>query len=181
MYKRYFRKKDPICKPENIQWIEMTGSEFYRFVNSPEGQGRYFIDMGDVVLESSKRESQVHRAEKDHSDYLKEQEEGWSIVSLYTVEDENGCSGEEVAMDGTQNVESEAILRVETAALRKAITLLDLESYRLIYALYIADKRYTERELAHKLGVSQNAINKQKKKTLQKLKFLVVKIQKSSQ
>lgn len=181
MYKRYFRKKDPICKPENIQWIEMTGREFYRFVNSPEGQGRYFIDMGDVVLESSKRESQVHRAEKDHSDYLKEQEEGWSTVSLYTVEDENGCSGEEVAMDETQNVESEAILRVETAALRKAITLLDLESYRLIYALYIADKRYTERELAHKLGVSQNAINKQKKKTLQKLKFLVVKIQKSSQ
>ena len=83
MYKRYFRMKDPKCKPDEIEWTEMTGSEFYRFVNSPEGQGRYFIDMGDVVLESSKREAQVHRAEKDHSDYLKEQEEGWSIVSLY--------------------------------------------------------------------------------------------------
>lgn len=181
MYKRYFRMKDPKCDPEKIKWIEMTGSEFYRFVNSPEGQGRYFIDMGDVVLESSKREAQVHRVEKDHSDYLKEQEEGWSTVSLYSIENENGCSGEEAARDETQDVEAAAILRIETAALRRALRCLDSENYKLIYALYIADKRYTERELAHKLGVSQNAINKQKKKTLQKLKFLVVKIQKSSQ
>ena len=82
MYKRYFRMRDPKCRPEQVEWIEMTGSEFYRFVNSPESKGRYFIDMGDVVLESSKREAQVHRAEKDHSDYLKEQEDGWSTVSL---------------------------------------------------------------------------------------------------
>lgn len=181
MYKRYYRMDNPECKPDEIKWIEMTGSEFYRFVNSPEGQGRYFIDMGDVVLESSKREAQIHRAEKDHSDYLKEQEEGWSTVSLYTIEDESGCSGEEVARDETQDVETAAMLRIETAALRQALKCLDSENYRLIYALYLADKRYTERELAHKLGVSQNAINKQKKKTLQKLKILVVKIQKSSQ
>ena len=181
MYKRYFRMKAPKCKPEKIKWIEMTGKEFYRFVNSPEGQGLYFIDMGDVVLESSKREAQIHRAEKDHSDYLKEQEVGWSTVSLYSIENENGCSGEEVARDETQDVETAAMLHIETSALQQALKCLDLENYRLIYALYIADERYTERELAHKLGVSQNAINKQKKKTLQKLKFLVVKFQKSSQ
>lgn len=181
MYKRYFRMDDPKCKQDEIKWIEMTGSEFYRFVNSPEGQGRYFIDMGDVVLESSKGEAQVHRAEKDHSDYLKEQEEGWSIVSLYTIEDENGCSGEEVVRDETQDVETEAILHIEYKALSSALSHLDTESRKLIYALYLTDTQKTERELALQSGVSQVAIHKQKKKILAKLKFLVIKFQKSSQ
>lgn len=181
MHKRYFRMKDPGCQRNEVEWIEMTGGEFYQLVNSPEGRGRYFIDMGDVVLESSKHEAQVHRAEKDHSDYLKEQEEGWSTVSLYTIEDENGCGGEEIAGDETQDVEAAAMMRMDTAALRQALKCLDSESYRLIYALYISDERYTERELAQELGVSQNAINKQKNKILKSLKFLVVKIQKSSQ
>lgn len=88
-------------------------------------------------------------AEKDHSDYLKEQEESWTALSLYAIADKNGCSGEEVIRDETQDVEAEAILRMETEALRRAITLLDSESYRLIYALYLASTQKTERELAH--------------------------------
>lgn len=179
MYTRYFRRKDPKCRPEEIEWIEMSGKEFYRFVNSTEGQERHFIDMGDVVLEASKREAQIHRAEKDHSDYLKEQEEGWSTLSIYA--DEHGYSGEEIIADEAHDVESEAIMRIETAALQKALTRLDSQSYQLIHALYLADNQKTEREIAQELGVSQNAINKQKKKILKTLKFLVVKLQKSSQ
>lgn len=181
MYTRYFRMKNPKYRSEKVEWIEMAGKEFYRFVNSPEGQGRYFIDMGDVVLEASKHEAQLHRAEKDHSDYLKEQEEGWSTLSIYAIEDENGCSGEEVARDKMQDVEAEVIMRTETAALRKALAQLDPESYRLILALYLTDERKTEREIAREYGVSQVAIHKQKKKALNALKFLVIKIQKSSQ
>ncbi len=37
MYKRFFWMKDPKCKLEQIEWVEMTGQEFYRFINSPEG------------------------------------------------------------------------------------------------------------------------------------------------
>jgi len=144
----------------------MTGKEFYRFVNSPEGQGRHFIDMGDVVLEASKHEAQVHRAEKDHSDYLKEQEEGWSIVSIYTIEDENGCNGEEVAVDETQDVETEAIMRIETAALRKALIRLDSESYQLIHALYLADTRKTLRQLSLDSGIPVMTLQDRKKKIL---------------
>lgn len=166
MYKRYFRLKNPKCKPEKVEWIEMTGKEFYRFVNSPEGQGRHFIDMGDVVLEASKHEAQVHRAEKDHSDYLKEQEEGWSIVSIYTIEDENGCNGEEVAVDETQDVETEAIMRIETAALRKALIRLDSESYQLIHALYLADTRKTLRQLSLDSGIPVMTLQDRKKKIL---------------
>lgn len=64
MYKRYFRMKDPRCKPNEIEWIEMAGSEFCRFVNSPEGCDRHFIDMDDVVLEASEFEARSFKAEK---------------------------------------------------------------------------------------------------------------------
>ena len=181
MYKRYFRKKDPTCKPEHIQWIEMTGSEFYHFVNSPEGKGRYFIDMGDVVLEASESEARSYKVEKNHNYYIQTQEDGWSVLSLYAIEDENGCSGEETVIDETQDVEAVAIMHIEHKSLVSAFSHLDEESRQLILALYLADTRKTERELALEYGVSQVAIHKQKKKILARLKFLVIKFQKSQQ
>ena len=181
MYKRYFRKKDPKCKPNEIEWIEMTGSEFYRFVNSPEGQGRHFIDMDDVVLEASEPEARSFKTEKNHSYYIQTQEEGWDTLSIYAIEDKNGCNGEEVVMDETQDVEAEVMERIAHEELLSAFSRLDAESRQLIHALYLADTRKTERELAQECGVSQVAIHKQKKKILATLKFLVIKSQKSQQ
>ena len=118
------------------------------------------------MLESSKREAQVHRAEKDHSDYLKEQEDGWSTVSLYAIEDENGCSGEEIVRDETQDVETEAMMRIETAALRKALECLDSENYRLIHALYFADTCKTLHQLSLESGIPVMTLQDRKKKIL---------------
>lgn len=107
MCKRYFRKKDPNCPLEKVEWIEMTGTEFYNFINAPENKNRYFIDMDDVVLEGTKDEAREQRAVKDRSDYLQEQESGWSIVSLYTITDENGCSGEGVTARDSYSPQSD--------------------------------------------------------------------------
>lgn len=181
MYKRFFRMKDPNCRTEEIEWIEMSGKEFYRFIKAPQNQERYFIDMGDVVLETTKAEARIYRAEKDHSDYLKEQEGHQIILSIYTLERELGCNGEEAISDETENVEDKAILRIESRALHIALSRLDKESYQLIYSSYLAPEKKTERELARERGLSQVAVHKQKKKILDTLKFLVIKIQKSSQ
>lgn len=181
MSKRYFRRREPQCGPEAAGWIEMTGREFYQFVNSPEGRGRHFIDMGDVVLESTEMEAKLYRAERDRSDYLREQAEKWSTLSMYAFEDEYECSGEEIVADTVQDVEDEVILRTEVKALRSALSLLDAESCRLICALYLDDELKTERELAAEYGVSQVAVHKRKKKILNTLKLLVIKNEKSSQ
>ena len=45
MYKRYFIKKDPNCRKKDIEWIELSGREFYRFVNDPANKDRHFVDM----------------------------------------------------------------------------------------------------------------------------------------
>lgn len=178
MYTRYFRKKDPFCKPESIEWIEMSGREYYCFVSNPKNIGRYFMNMGDVVLECTEAEYKKYKAEDDHSSYILEQEAGWITQSLEDAAKEANVCREELVADETQDVESEAIRRIELAALRSALSQLDLNSYQLIRALYSSTDRKTERELAEAAAVSQNAIHKQKEKIL---KILVVKIQKSSQ
>ena len=179
MYKRYFRKKDPACRPEDIEWIEMSGKEFYRFVTSPDGKGRYFIDINNAVLETTKEEAQIHRAEKDRSDYLREREGKYIILSLQGLE-EDGYS-DAIFEDKLQDVESDAIALAGCDELLAALDQLDAESYSLIYSLYLDTEKKTERQMASILGISQAAINKRKKKILKTLKFLVVKSQKSSQ
>ena len=178
---RYFRKRDPHCKPEAIEWIEMSGSEYYRFVTDPKNNGRYFLNMGDVVLECTKAEYKRYKAEDDHSSYILEQETDWITLSLEAAAVEKGICREELIADMAQDVEDEAIRRIEITALHSALAQLDTKSYQLISALYALQNRKTERELAMLEAVSQNTIHKQKEKILKTLKILVVKFQKSSQ
>ena len=181
MYTRYFRKKDSPCSPETVEWIEMSGREYYCFVTDPQNRDRYFVDMGDVVLECSEAEHKKFKAEDDHSSYILEQEDGWITQSLEDTARERDICWEELIGDLTQDVEGIALHRIEVGILHKALTQLDEESYQLIYALYFAKERATEKKLADAMAVSQNAIHKRKKKILKTLKILVVKFSKSSQ
>jgi RNA polymerase sigma factor (sigma-70 family) len=174
LFKRYFKKKDPNCETTNTEWIEMTGLEYYQFMQSPDSKGRFFIDMGDSVLECSIQDFRQYKAEQNHKEYLRKHQEGWITLSLYADEVENGYNGEELIEDDTQNVENNAIHTMEVDALQAALSHLDSKSYRLIYALYLADQKKSERELAAEYGVSQNAIHKQKKKILKKLEQMLI-------
>lgn len=170
MYKRYFRKKDCTPGEKEDKWVEMTGREYYQFVTDAKNKGRHFIDMGDVVLEVTETEALDYKAEVNHQYYIKSQESGWSTVSLYTAEDKNGCSGEEVAVDAVQDVEIAAILRVEMAALQKAFAQLDTESCQLIYALYLSNPRKTLRQVSQESGLPVMTLQDRKKKILEFLR-----------
>lgn len=169
MYTRYFRKKDSLCKPEAIEWIEMSGEEYYHFITDPKNKNRYFVDMGDVVLEATVENARSYKAEQNHHYYIQSQEEGWCTLSIYAVEDENGCSGEEVVRDESQDVETEVILRIEKAVLQNALNHLDSESYQLIHALYLADTRKTLRQLSLESNIPVMTLQDRKKKVLAQL------------
>lgn len=118
MARQYFRKKDPSAQiPE---WIEMNGREFYRFTKSPEGRGRYFIDMDDVVIEASKAEYEEWHREKALRDYWekKAQEDKLTILSLHSDAITENGTGEDVIPDDKVNVEEESILRAEVKELK---------------------------------------------------------------
>ncbi len=166
---RYFRLK-PNCSPEKVEWIEMTGKEFYHFVKSPEGQNRHFIDMGDVVLEATEAQARQYKTEQNHRCYILAQEEGWSTSSIHTIADKSGYVGEEIIRDDSQDVEAEVILRMERRALQAALYELDEESRILIQTLYLADTRKTLRQLSQDSGIPVMTLQDRKKKILLRLR-----------
>ena len=68
--------------PHKVEWIAINGKEFYQLITSPAGKGRYFIDMDEFMIESTEAEYKDWRREKDHSDYLRKQEETVQLLSL---------------------------------------------------------------------------------------------------
>lgn len=181
MAKQYYIKKDPAVSGPDIEWTALNGKEFYQLITSPAGKGRYFIDMDDFMIEASETEYAEWRREKNHSDYLRKQEKEIQMLSLHTdMYSEDGVSKEDIRDQGT-DTEAEAIASIVRRALNTALNSLDPESYLIIDTLILSPGDKRERDLASEFGLSQKAINKRKKKILENLKKLVLKLEKSQQ
>lgn len=178
MAKQYYIKKNPLAIGSNIEWAAINGKEFYQLITSPAGKGRYFIDMDDFMIESTEAEYKDWRREKNHSDYLHEQEAQVQLLPLHDSEDSG--KGDFIS-DIFASTEEQAITSILRKSLKEAINSLDDESYTIIDALILAHDRKSERDLASEFGLSQKAINKRKKKILKNLKLLVLKVEKSQQ
>ena len=178
MAKQYYIKKNPATSGSDVEWIAINGKEFYQLITSPAGKGRYFIDMDEFMIESTEAEYKDWRKEKDHTDYLHEQESRVQLLPLYDGEDD-GFGG--LTLDLSASTEERAMSSIVRRALNDALGSLDEESYMIIDALILAQDRKSERDLASEFGVSQNAVHKRKNKILKNLKLLVVKAEKSSQ
>lgn len=178
MAKQYYIKKNPAVTGPNVEWIAINGKEFYQLITSPAGKDRYFIDMDEFVIESTEAEYRDWRKEKDHTDYLHQQESQVQLLPLYSGKE--GDPGELIP-DSSASTEEQAMAFIARAALNNALSSLDEESYMIIDALFLRHDRRSERDLAAEFGLSQKAINKRKQKILKKLKLLVLKLEKSSQ
>lgn len=170
VYTRYFRKKDPRSKAGSIEWVEMTGSEYYRFVTDPQNKNRHFINMGDVVLECSNAEYKKFKIEDDHSNYILEQEEGWSTISLSILEQQEFASGEETIVDTNPSVEEAAIQSLLSQDLYKALRELPTPDYLIIYELYLAKPRKTIRQLSAEYGIPVMTLQDRKQKIVSALR-----------
>lgn len=84
-----------------------------------------------------------------------------------------GRDGEVFIADSKVNVEEEVVHKIMLDKLKSALNKLSAEELLLIDMLYTQLK--SEREIASELGVSQNAVNKRKKKLLGQLKKLLEK------
>jgi|GEM_PF-450676 len=181
MYKRFFRKKNPNCPKSEIEWIEMDGREYYRFKRQPENRGRYFIDLDDVMLEAAKEEYVEWRKEKNHSNYLRKWSKGVTIISLYAIELEDGCNGEEVVPDITQDTEDNAIRNISIEYLRCALALLKPDDFWLLYELHLAEPRKTLRQISAECGIPVTTLEDRKKRIFNVMKMKYEKIPYKSQ
>ena len=128
---------------------------------------KYYWIIDGNYYEVSKETYQKLKKEHDHSKRLEKYENEAVILSLdaLVTEDHNGY---DFVADPDVNVEDEAIQNVMIGKLRAILKSLSEKELELIHMLYELNK--SEREIAEKLDISQNAVHKQKKKLLAKLK-----------
>lgn len=170
LHKRYFRKKDPHRKAGETEWIEMTGKEYYCFVRVLENRGRWFIDMGNVVLECTKDEYRKYKAEDDHSSYILKQENDWSTYSLESIAGETDLSSERLLVDLTQDVERDALYSLMKQELYAAIQKLPASDYWVISELFLSETRKTVRQLSAESGIPVMTLQNRKSRILRSLK-----------
>lgn len=128
---------------------------------------QYYIKIAGYFYQVSKEIYDEYRREDRRRRYLKEREKHTVILSYDTLE-KNGMYIQERIADETVNVEEEAIHNMMIEKLRKGLSALsDEELYIIDHLIY---QERTERELAKKLNISQNAVHIRKVKILEKLK-----------
>lgn len=76
-------------------------------------------------------------------------------------------------LDDGENVEDQVLRKMQREMLHKALSLLSDEEEELIRLLFFEER--TEREVAELMGIYRNAVHKQKKRILHKLKNILKK------
>ena len=166
MSRKFFRRSD------SGEWQEMSGEEYLAFVRDPANKNRYFLDMGNVVLECDEAAYRQYQTEKDHSRYINTgKAETISLDVLLELPDKLVL---EIFSD-ERETEEKYFDRLLLDALRIALKELSKEEYALIFAIYLSENRKTERQLAKQYGISQCAVNKRKKAVLKRLRTAIEK------
>ena len=167
MAKRYYRKNN---SSEPNGWVEMTGKEFYQFVQDPRNRGRYFIDMGDVVLETTESTCREHKAEENHHTYLLKQQEGVEIVSLQSKLRGESMTVQDIVADQTQEVEAAAVRSLLMQEMYAALRQLPEDERGMIYILYLNRPQKTISELSRESGIPLMTLQNKKLRILAKLR-----------
>ncbi len=163
---RFANSKCFIFSPEG--YIEITYSELCRRRETDISyQSRRFIPLHGMLMEVTEADYIAFYKEKRRQKYLKERsiENGDISIDILTAE---GFNGADMLVDTSEPVDEQIIGRLEEEQLHRCVSLLSEEEQALIRDLFFND--LTERDLASRLGVSQAAINRRKKRILKKLK-----------
>lgn len=160
---------------ENGKHKEITYQEFLKLKYDKKAFGnRKFVGVHGMIFEAEEKLYRKFYAYKRRLLYIAETAEEENIEELsYDALTTAEFNGENIIVDAEQDFTEELELRIMTEKLHKCIDLLSPREKELIQAIYF--QGLSERDFAKIEGVSQNAINKRKKRILAKLKIFLEK------
>jgi len=183
MSKIYLVKNTQATAKDMTDWIEMNGFDFYKFIKSPEANGRYFIKLpplledgsdGFITIEANSEKYRKWRSEVRRKRHLREygtEEKNYTVVSYHAMETADGCYGEELLPDDSINIEAEVEKIVELENLADALTRITAAERWLIDEIYAHEK--DQPEIALLLGITQQAVSKRVARIIKKIKKLM--------
>ena len=153
---------------EGKTYLELSYAEFRQQVATY--QGRRFIPLHGMLMEVPEDDYKAFYKQKRRDKYLKEQSKNNGDFS-YDMLTTDEFNGEDILVDTVADTAVQAERSLLLDKLRKAVASLSEDEQQLLQMVYY--HQLTERNIAACLGVSQNAINKQKFRILEKLKKIL--------
>ena len=159
---------------------KMNGKEAYKFLSTPSGKGRRFIELNErqgedkiIKIEVHKDNMKTFRTHERHEQYVADTDDDSQYVSLSlsSIEDETGDEFvEESVPDEDVDSERDALHNYDLERLRIALKTLTLDEMDIIFPLYFIDNPLSERDYATMLGIPQMTLHDRKIKIIEKLK-----------
>lgn len=136
-------------------------------VRNPEYAGRYFLPLHGYLLEVTRSKYLDYYRSERRQRYIKERAREKGDISYHALDTEE-LQGESIIRDLCADVEEQAIRNIMAEKLHIALKLFSEEEQRLIHMIYFEDQ--TETQCAEVFGVSHQAVNKRKKRILERLR-----------
>lgn len=150
---------------ENGTYLELSYAQFRQ--QEDIYQGRRFLSLHGMLMEVSEEAYKAFYKEQRRQKYLKERSTDNGDIS-YDMLTTDEFNGEDILVDTVADTQGQAERNLLVDKLRQTLTLLTEDERQLLQMVY--SSRFTERSIAAQLGISQNAVNKQKSRILAKLK-----------
>lgn len=154
---------------EGKTYLELSCAEFRQQASTY--QGRRFIPLHGMLMEVSEEAYKAFYKDKRRQKYLNERSDdnGDFSYDMLTTDEFNG---EDILVDEVADTAGQVERNLLLDKLRQAIASLSDDEQQLLQMIY--SHQLSERKIAAQLGLSQNAINKQKSRILAKLKKVLI-------
>lgn len=150
---------------EGKTYLELSYAEFRE--QKDTYQGRRFIPLHGMLMEVSEAAYKAFYKDKRRQKYLNARSDNNGDFS-YDMLTTDEFNGENILVDEVADTAGEAEKYLLLDKLRESLRQLSSNDQQLIQVLYV--QQMTEREYASVCGIYHNAIHKQKKRILAKLK-----------
>lgn len=179
MANKYLVWKDAACKGQNIEWLEMNGRDFFRFLNSTDSNGRRFIMLdnhfyceADVIfIEATEEVYQDWYKDYCHHCYLIKTLPKTGILSLdMSLNDEEMSSLYDLISDVNADVAESAVRTALLNMLPYAISTLNTIRKEAVMLKYFKYPDKPDREIAKILGIEEKAFVKRKDRAISDLR-----------
>lgn len=150
-------------KNERGQYEEISYIEFLRrTAEQPEGQKRWLIPVHGMLMEVTEQQYREFYRQLRRQKYMREEAAKAGVISYQQLEE---LAGYDCIVDCTINVEQAVVDKV---TLQLRLKLLEKQELDLLRDVYYYEEK--EREIAQRLGITQQAVHKRLKKILHKLR-----------
>lgn len=150
---------------ENGTYLELSYAEFHQRADTY--QGRRFIPLHGMLMEVSESDYKAFYKDKRRQKYLDERsaKNGDFSYDMLTTDEFNG---EDILVDEMSNTACDVEKKIMLDNLRLEFEKLSKNEQRILYLIYY--QRLSERAVAERFHVSQNAIHRRKVQILAKLR-----------